>query len=862
MILTFIDQLPDKEEVVRYVEQVQQSTGMKVVYLVEGTTKNLGKSIEANLYKIDEAIAKHKPETLVVCGASLSLLFTGDPINVAINKEYDYEGIRLAVNHSPVQVYNNSLLGSIFIKKFGVKILKQTTPHIITDEYDLIIETLQKVKTFSFDFETISTNPKEISALDWYRDEVLPSLLTISIQPGYSYIIPLFHKDAYKYGMIEDKIVDFLNKLFKLFYTYEMKVIAHNLFFDLGLLLKLGLDPDKIDCQLNDTMLMHHILDENSRHGLKELCSVYFPAFEGYDNAIDFNGPLEDLSKYAAIDSDLTIRLFYLFRHQLIKEELYSYYRNYTMAVSKVLIVASYQGANVDTDLIRQYIKKADEYLEDKEKQLLAFPEVQRYIKVKTDKEKKQAIEHIVQKLKVHTDKRLDKKLIKEQELLAVDKQIQAEEDPKAINKLVNKQKKIKEKIEDYEKPTIQENKYTEAITSLKLNYGLFKVNFASPAQLAEILYTKDGFNFKLPKDFKGKEIVSTNRDYLSSIDHPFIDVINAYRTIAKMKSTYYEGILEKADNNSLLHSTFKLQGTVTGRISSSDPNLQNIPQRLGFKDEQAEEILKAVKKFFVVPDDSTEIIQADYSQAELRFIANQADDLEMQQTYLNGEDLHLRTALTIHGLTLEQYKALSKEEQKEIRQTGKPANFGWVYKASIPGYIDFAYKKYGIVLDKAEAQRHKDAIFNNYKKISVWHSRQEVTVKQYGFVRTVFGRKRRLPNVYSAIPTLYEEAIRQSVNSPIQGSCGEYTLFSIAVISHLLPKQARFFNTVHDSMYFYTDKNYTSKTIEIIDSFGSNDRVMKTYFGKGVGPVQMALDFEVSNNSWADGVPVEKNIK
>lgn len=735
------------------------------------------------------------------------------------------------------------------------------------DKFYDVIDYCKEAKTFCFDFET--------TGVEWYNKDQVATILSISFNHGFSYILPLYHREPIFEGIpnilkhLEEnpncskpKVIGFQDPIFtkdevdemfevmgdEIFSNRKVKKIAHNLKFDLHWMSRYGVNV--YDGRFDDTMLMSHIIDENTPNGLKDLTKVYFPRFSGYEDELKLfsweSTPLEILSKYASIDTDITLRLAALFEDMLINDMLtdeneiymledyarsgnpklverekqryilYLLYRNLTMPSFFALFEAEHHGAKIDAQLIKDSIKKAEILLEKKHKQLFSFKEVNAFILRK-----------------------------------------QKEENAKAIKELDAKIQKRLEAGRDESKDSFI-NKYKQKINDIKTGVICLydTINFNSPTQLTSLLFDKESFNFPLqidPRTGEGKR--TSAREHLQEIDHPFIITLFAYRSISKMLSTYYQGILDKLDENGFIHSSFLLHGTKTGRLSSRNPNLQNIPSRLKFDDPETEECLKMVKKFFTVLDDSYYAVQADYSQAELRVIANFSEDDTMIDTYKKDIDIHALTASRTIDKSLEEFYNLPVKDQKKYRFGAKGTNFGLVFDISVDGYKNYLKLQYGISISRAEAQDHYTKFFKTYTKLKKWHDDYRDFANITGYVRTLFGRKRRLEHIKdnsSRNSSAKATDERLSINNPVQGTSGEYAIFSAAILRHRLPKGNIFFNTVHDSVFFYLKKDKLDYCLDIIHESCENPPV-ELYFGVKPGIIPMKMDIEISDKSWGD---------
>ena len=698
-------------------------------------------------------------------------------------------------NYSSFYCYKNkkSLLSTFKLAhiRFRDNILIKDKP-----KYKILntLESLQELKRcneitniFSFDFET--------TGLDYYND-AKATILSICFQPGFSYIIPIEHHEHTWDDL--DLVLEVLQELFK---SDSIKV-AHNLKFDLHILTKynIALKPRTVD-----TMLMSHVLNEHRRHGLKELTKEYFPFWSDYEDSVDFLGPLDQLSEYAAIDTDITIRLFYIFENELLENgnyELYRLFRNLVMPAVSVFQDIEYRGCKLDRDLILTSIDEANRLLKIKLSQLNEYVEIKRYIRYKDEQLREIKRKELVEKITLRENE---------------------------------------QKFDRYY------HNYREQLLDLYSKVFFEEVNYNSHVQLNEVLY--DFFKFDEPI-IDGSKKRTTERDYIKDFNHPFINTLSAYRTISKMISTYYEGLLNRMSVDDRIHGSFLLHGTVTGRISSRDPNLQNIPGRITFDDKEAEWCIKQVKKFFKPTNNY--IVQADYSQAELRLMANFSKDSIMIDSYIRGLDLHTITGQLLTKLTPEEWESKDKEYQKKWRTVAKGANFSLIYGVSVDGYIDFVKAMSGVVLTRLEAENHRNDFFKKYKSIIKYHENCKNQAEDFGYVSTLFGRRRRLLNINNLTNmALVNKDIRDSINSPIQGTGGELTIFCIVLLYHRLDSNSKIWSTIHDSILF--DVQDLSCTKIIIDTC-SNPPIYE-YFKVRPSefPVQMKMDFEYSEKSWGD---------
>jgi len=282
---------------------------------------------------------------------------------------------------------------------------------------------------------------------------------------------------------------------------------------------------------------------------------------------------------------------------------------------------------------------------------------------------------------------------------------------------------------------------------------------------------------------------------------------------------------------------------------NSETPNLQNITTHVKIKHPFVEEVTTSVKKCFLVPKGYT-LINWDFSQAELRMIADLANEVNMIAAYKAGVDLHKLTASKLMKITLEEFLQLPKVEQDEWRQKAKAANFGLIYGQSAEGFKDYAKNTYGVKMNLKEAIEIHTAFFVAYPAILQYHEDYINKQKQHGCVRTVFGRRGRYPDVDSVDDFLRGNAERELVNFPVQGSNGENTVFALALLERRLPKSVQLVNTVHDSIMAYVPDRLVPYVVKVgIDTCVNTP--MLRFFGKQMKHLSMAVDAQFSKTNW-----------
>ncbi len=321
-----------------------------------------------------------------------------------------------------------------------------------------------------------------------------------------------------------------------------------------------------------------------------------------------------------------------------------------------------------------------------------------------------------------------------------------------------------------------------------------FNVN--STKQLAAVLFEE----LKLPPFKKTKNGFSTDAEVLEKLRpyHEIVDLILNYRQFAKLKSTYADGLLNAADQNSRVHSSFNQTVTATGRLSSTEPNLQNIPIRTPLGHE--------MRKCFVAPEGYT-LVDADYSQIELRLLAHISGDPVMIAAFLNNEDIHASTASSVFGVPIEKVTP-------ELRKRAKAINFGIVY--GIGGY--------SLSLDLGISKKEADEYISNYKSkfvgVSEYLSLAIETAYRDGFVSTMFNRRRYIPELSSSKAQLKSFGERVAMNSPIQGSAADIIKIAMVNTEKALADSAidaKIVLQVHDELILEAADNCVKQAAQIL---------------------------------------------
>ena len=321
--------------------------------------------------------------------------------------------------------------------------------------------------------------------------------------------------------------------------------------------------------------------------------------------------------------------------------------------------------------------------------------------------------------------------------------------------------------------------------------------NINSPKQLGEVLFEKLG----LPAVKKTKTGYSTNAEVLEKLRPfaPIVDDILEYRQVVKLKSTYVDGLLAVADEFGKVHTTFNQTGTATGRLSSIEPNLQNIPVR--------QEMGRELRKFFVAESDEYVLIDADYSQIELRLLSHISGDETMIDAFVNGVDIHTVTASQVFGTPIEYVTP-------EQRKRAKAVNFGIIY-----GMGDFSLAS-DIKVTKKQAAEYIQSYFEKYPKVDEYLKNTVEQAKEDGFVTTLYGRRRYIPDLKSGKAIIRKFGERVAMNSPIQGTAADIIKIAMVNTEKALAESgidARLILQVHDELIVEANKNCADKAQEIL---------------------------------------------
>ena len=343
---------------------------------------------------------------------------------------------------------------------------------------------------------------------------------------------------------------------------------------------------------------------------------------------------------------------------------------------------------------------------------------------------------------------------------------------------------------------------YVEKIESQIYKKVGKEFNIRSPKQLSDILFKDLKISTKKIKKTSGGSY-STNFDNLMKIkeEHEVIELILEYREIFKVFSTYIEPTLELLEKDERLHTTYVQTGAATGRLSSENPNLQNIPQ--------GTELSKKFRETFEASKGKV-FLAFDYSQMELRILASVSNDEKMIEAFNNNRDIHTETASYVFNVKPE-------DVTRDMRRMAKVLNFGIVY-----GMGSLAYSQSAGV-SRAEAKKHIEEYFEEFSSIKKWHEHVKREAKTLGYVQTLNGRRRLLPEINSHSQFFASQAERIAINMPIQGLAADVMKLAMIEVCSVLKKkklwrkEVSMLLTIHDELLFEVDKNKVNEVGDLI---------------------------------------------
>jgi DNA polymerase-1 len=702
----------------------------------------------------------------------------------------------------------------------------ETKYKIITNKQELkkLIQCCNQTGYASVDFET---NAEPI-----YNKSFKPTILSVTFQPGFGCSIPLDHFETKKYTSKGWNWKKMLRKFGEeVIENPNVVKVAWNYKFDDQIFQKYNIYYRGV-CL--DGMLAKYLLNEEKPNDLKSMVRRYLPEYGDYEKQDKFDKipwdkkELEPLCHYGCQDTDYTLRLMLFFEKKLIDLGLYNTYRNLIMTASRVLTSVEKNGLYVDRafnqELLDSYLPK----IEAAKEAIYNLPRVKKF----TKRYNQSKIEKYIAKLEEeieNLDPRVDKRKIQSRE----------------------------QKIANIRAGVFTTKKELELIRPVSLG---------SSVDLPQLMYSEEGFNFEvIKKNDSGKP--STDEETLTNLrltvkkpDSPkavFLDSLLELRGLEKMYKTYIEGWHEKTQDDDRLHGRFLIHGTTSGRLSSAEPNAQQIPKT---------SVDPNIKKQLVAPK-GTLYIASDFSQAELRIMAHLSGD----ETYLNafnsGQDPHLAIAATKYHVPYEEALKIYEDENhpdhkiwKVRRKQAKQIAFGLIYGIGAKLLaVKLSDPKSGIIVTPEEAQKEMDIFFGQHPKLKTFLKKQEKFLRKNGYLVSLFGRKRRLPQIYSSDRGEEAYALRLALNFPCQSAASDMCLFGSILIYYLM-RQGKLPPTksvclVHDANYQITKpENINTWSIYEMWQIYRNP-LTKPYFGFQIDDLDMEMDF-VIGRSMAEELP------
>jgi DNA polymerase-1 len=727
--------------------------------------KPLPKEVAICWKHLDQEIRELKPELIVPLGdTAMKRLLPGVGTITKIHGQWfisdEYKCRILPLYHPAYVLRNEADLIPKFredLRKVAAFLAGDGIPEAAPTDYyvvetmaqlDWMVEQLHSHSRWACDLETSGFSFLKdhifIASFSW--EEYTAVLVDVRAEELQAHIDEVWEKLAEVFGNDSEKIL-------------------HNGSFDIEFLLSRGIH---VENYYADTLLMHYLLNENTRHGL-EILAYEFTDKGGYElplqqyvaqNKIESyeDIPPDMIHPYALGDADVTLRSFNKMLPRIYEEGLERVLFEVMMPASVVLIMTEMQGVSIDLPYLQKTKQKYQEMIDEQKMIVYATPQVVAY-----EEERKAAIVDEFQ-AKYVGSRALQNRFAVFDDYLAS----RAPEDLEfRFNPASNKQ--LRELLIDRMKLPVV--KYTKK----------GKKNTTNPSLDAEVL-----------------EVYATKHK------HKFCAALSRISTLQHLKSTFLDGIESQVDENGRVHTDYRLFGTVTGRPSSREPNLNNIP-RTGTADD--------IKDIFCA-DPGQWLIEVDESQAEFRMWINYSKDKQALRDLAAGIDIHKLMAAAANGVAIpkgdishEVYLELVKDVTKADRQNAKMVVFGLMYGRG----ADSVAAQLGI--SKAAAEDIIEQFFSRYPEAKMWLARQISRARMEGYVTNLFGRRRRLPELHNdpkrqqrVEKSKIEEAGRQAQNAPIQGGASDLVLSAAVRIAHYMwshHMKSRMVLTVYDSLIF-----------------------------------------------------------
>ena len=648
-----------------------------------------------------------------------------------VNTEKLYEFLReMEFNRllsQAISFYGEGTIDNLSIESKNKKNSKIETKYYksILKEKDLdeLIKKLNTKSIISVDTETSSLNPLEAELIG----------ISLSYGPNEAFYIPLAHS---KFKNLDKELV--LKKIKGILEDPSIKKVGQNMKYDFIILKNNGIEIESIE----DTMLLSYTLDAgNNRHNMDTLSELhlghktisYKDLVGTGKKQINFSETeLDEATKYASEDADVTLRLYNLLSQRVNDEKLSKIYEIFEKPMIKLLAKIEMNGIKVD-----------DKYLKDLSQ-------------------------------------------------------------------------KFKDKIKKIEKEIYK-------ISGKEFNIG-------SPKQLGEIIYN----DLKIAKSKKTKKgSLATSAKVLEDLaltGHKFPNLVIDWRQVSKLKSTYTDALQDHINiRTKRVHTSFLLAATNTGRLASSDPNLQNIP----IKTTDGRDIRKAF-----VAEKNNILISADYNQIEMRILADMADVKELKKAFKNKQDIHSLTASQVFGVPINKVK-------DDYRRKAKAINFGIIY-----GITQYGLAKQ-ISVSNQEALDFINSYFKKFPEIKDYMNTTIKTCRKNGFVTNIFGRRIHLRGINDKNFSVRSFQERAAINAPIQGSAADIIRLAMIKVNNDLEKnknKSKMLLQIHDELIFESlkkDENHAKKIIkESMESVSNSEHHMFSI------PLEVNIS---SGNNWGD---------
>ena len=577
------------------------------------------------------------------------------------------------------------------------------TPHKYTtiytaEELRRVVNEIATTPLFCFDLET--------TGLDMFGDRIVG--LSLAVREHEAWYIPFGHNaDVRPRNDIEAEYASILRPIFE---NENIAKVGQNMKFDILFLRALGIQVKGMKW---DTMLLHYLLDAESRHGMNAMAERYlnYSPIEiesligkgAKQLTMDMIG-VERISEYAAEDADITLQLYNVLLPLIEKEpSLLTLYRTIEEPMIDVLVDMEWEGVRIDSEALRTYSATLS------------------------------------------------------QQLNAIEEQIREVS-------------------------------------------GEREININSSRQLGELLFAKMRITDK-PKMTKTKQFC-TDEEYLQSFagTHKVVDLILEYRGVKKLLSTYVDSLpLLVNPITGHIHTSYNQAVTATGRLSSANPNLQNIPVR--------DDLGRPIRSAFVPSDDRHELLSADYSQVELRLMAHLSGDESLCEAFREGKDIHAATAARI-------FKKPIEEVTGEERRRAKTANFGIIYGISAFGLSQ------RLRIPRSEAKQLIEGYFESYPKVKEYMDKVVNNAREKGYVETLFGRRRYLADISSRNANARALAERNAINAPIQGTAADIMKIAMVGVARRFKAEgvrSRITMQVHDEIVVDLLRSECEKVEQIV---------------------------------------------